>query len=394
MKKSVLFLLPLYLLSFVSCKGSFKTNYKIVLKLNEDKNGLVWDAVEGADKYLIVENEGTPYYVEQPGYLFNTDGVETKVTVSAVIGDEFEESYIGTGTYKYIGYESGNMNLTYYGERGIFKITAEDFDGIDLLYKINDGEYNSIYPETHVILHEYGFHTFKIPKGVKQSSGEEPNIFYKEDKVLSYYVPLDHNLPAYQVIENGNITAEQLASKYKVQEQTPWGTWVDTDRATLSLNNSGIEGKCIEFKFKDDGRTYRFITDFSTAYAFSGFYFSARSTNAVYKDFYFIHTKEEEINGLTLPTFYISDGTSVSYSTWCDYTDYFEIFLYSIVDGIAVPDILSALRDYGFVFDNYDYLAGKLLPFCDTFSFEATGVYCTGEDISLYIDNMYIDPNR
>ncbi len=393
MKKSVLLLLPIYLLSFVSCKGSFKTNYKIVLKVNEDQNGLVWDAVSGATKYLIVENEGVPYYVEQPGYLFNTNEVETLVTVSAVIDDGYDETYIGTGTYKYIGYESVNMELNYRDEGGSKTITASDFNGPDLLYKINDGEYSSIYPATSVNLNEYGFYTFKAPKGVKESSGEEPNIFYKKDKTISYYIPTDQDLPERKVVEDGSETAEELISKYTVKEQTPWGVWTDAENATLSLNDSGREGKCIELKFKDDGKKYRIETSFSPEYAFKKFCFSVNGSDAANKSVCFKHSKEEEIDGVLIPEFSLTNNLDFSYSNWFEYSNSFESFSRFTVDGLEISNLLETLREKGLIFHEYNYYIGNVLPFCDTFAFEVSGTHGTGGEISLLLDDFYFAPN-
>ena len=377
MKKSVLLLLPLYLISFVGCKSD--TNNKIVLRLTSDKNGLTWNKVKGAEKYAIIENSGAPTYVYTPMYIFNTDEVETTVTIIAIVNGQ-TSSY---ATYKYIGYDQCSFTPYYYHDWGEYSLFVTDLKAADLLYKDNDLPYVSIFETEKAHLVNYGYHTLKAVAGVKKGNGDEPNLYFKKDRTVTYVIPYDIDVPECAYIDDGEETTEELQSIYTIKEKTTHG-WENTNDVQLVANSSGVSGGCIELKFKKNQKHYKIERNLDIPfYSFYELYLEVKSLSATGKTYTFT-SNAKSINGMYIPKFSMSVTSNHYGDDWFNYYGEFSNYWDFTLSGSETINLMDQLLQAGITADNY----ASLVNLFDTFSIEFYSAENTNDDISLCFDNI------
>jgi len=174
MKKSKLFFLPLFFLLLASCSGGDNSGGQVrqplgkpVLTINGEKNGLIWEEVEGAVSYSVSINDGGAISLDEPGYLFSSEIGNYAVSVTAVADDEQYNSEAASFTYETKAAVLGELSY----ESG--KVSWASLIGLGVEAKFGDGGFVLVEDE-YLSVQESGLYTLSAITGFD----EEAKVFY------------------------------------------------------------------------------------------------------------------------------------------------------------------------------------------------------------------------
>ena len=280
MKKRYLMLFPLFCLLLGACNNAGgdtpvdppepeKDNplAKPILSLNSDKDGLVWQEIEGAKQYQIKENDFS-YYPDGREYEFATDDGEYSVTVKAIADKEELSSVSDPFNYRVRTTSIGQFE---YSEGSI---DVSQYVGLSLEVKIDDGEYVT-FPGVEYIPTKDGTYTFRVIAGYDES-----------DK--TYYVSGTNIETSVEVtLPNPDVPLEKPV-------------------LTVNGNKNGLTWQYVEGATKYQIKENETVTDTTTrAYLFS-------ETPGSYSVTITAVAAKEELNSVSDPFVYQTKATDVS----------------------------------------------------------------------------------
>ena len=190
MKKNTLFFLPMFFLILSSCNGGGNSGparqplSKPVITVNAQKNGLTWEAVEGAVSYNVTVNSGEAQSVTTPGYSFSSEEGSYTVSVVAVADDVKYNSEAASYAYSTSETQVGELSA----EGAV--ITIASMMGLGLEVKLNEGAYTDVQGLTYTAK-ESGTYTFHAKAGYL----EETKVFYVEGSKSARQIEIDLRAP-------------------------------------------------------------------------------------------------------------------------------------------------------------------------------------------------------
>ena len=270
MKKKFFWLSASFALALAGCGGNGPAPGPSI-KINDTKDGIVWDEVAGAVAYRVTLDEVASETLS-PEFLFPSTAGEHVITVESVLsGGAF-----GTpSTFTYSGVESALGDLSY--QDG--KITWNSKVSIGLMYKIDDGELQPVVGE-FISVEEQGLYTVVAPKGIN-----EEKVFYCTEVSKSIVITFDGEEP--YLIEDASASDDaSLSDTYRKYRSKNGGAWEASGSDVYLDKSSGqyIDGNAAGFKFWYHGDYYMFEKDIAIQGAFNELSFDAVAGEKI--DFY------------------------------------------------------------------------------------------------------------
>ena len=387
MKKVFSFFLPICLLSLTCCKDASPVAFydALFLRANDEESGLIWNRVRHASKYMIEVNEEDPYYVTEPGFLFREEEGYFEIKISAIVGDK----KVSTESFRYTSRMHGDATIYYNSYESL--LSAQYFQGKELYYRYADWGYMPFDLDAPIEITTFGHYIFKITHGlVCDEYGYY--TYYLKDYCFVYCLGKSAAYSEQLVLEDGSESSDaDLTNKYQIKEQTESGEWTSTSNASVKLNNEGLDGKCVEFDYKDDGKFYKFAMPFSVNTIFGKLLFSLKASSSATVRFVLSTNKTLPIlDGVDLPPI-SSIYTYIPSTTWNDpYTYVAQSGWTFYINNEEVPYYnvdWTMQRTYHILYPVKYYL----LPFFDTFEIQVKGNGNSGETCQLHLDNLILE---
>ncbi len=387
MKKIFSFFLPICLLSLTCCKDASPISLydKLFLRVNDEESGLIWNRVRRANKYMIEINDEDPYYVTEPGFLFREEAGYFNISISAIVGGK----KVSTETFSYNTQMHGSVYMYYNQYESL--LSAQSFQGKELYYKYADSGYTLFDLNNPTEINRFGYYTFKITHGLA-CDYYGYYTYYVNDYYFLYCLERRATGSEQIVFVDGSESSDaELVSKYQIKEQTESGEWISTSNASVKLNDEGVEGKCAEFDYKDDGKFYKFAMPFKTNVAFEKLSISLKTSSSATLKLVFSTSKTLSIlEGVNLPPISIEYNYNVP-TSWSSYYCYVaQSGWATFINGEEIPyyNLNWIMSDtYHLTFPSVYYL----ISFFDTFEIQIKGNGASGETQQLYLDNLKLE---
>lgn len=335
-----------------------------VLSLNENKDGLVWGRVEGAKKYSVLVNDGTPQEVSETSYSFATEPGTYTVKVKALAERAKYNSDEATYSYQTITPTVEGLTL----KDGV--ITWDSAPGLGLEVTRNAGIFVKVEGNSYNVNGD-GTYTFHSLAGYD----EQNKIYYPEtlEAYKSILVSTPNQNPL--VLEDGSDeTDSDLQEKYTALKYGDSG-WVATPASvTLDTSNKGFtEGKCVQIKYWKHGVNFKFERKDMTFGAYDTVSFALKGTADNNEKFkvQFVINKNVMLAGLNLKGVYITYTIGDINPGWVKHTVSMSDPKWSIAmgDNTFTPTAaIEFLKTQGLQVKSL----GDLLPYFDTFSVMAS----------------------
>ena len=358
MRSKFFWLSASFVLALAGCGGDAPAG--IQLKINEERTGLIWDAVEGAVNYEI-DVDGVKDLKVNPGYDFSTTVGNHKVTITAIDANGGRGL---TGSFNFETKESALGDLSLADS----KITWSSALTCGLEYKVDNGEYKPV-TGTYIDATEEGLYTVLAPKKI----GDD-HVFY--NKKVERFIIVTHDAQEEYILEDA--TAPDDASLSETYTKTKYGNngWVEAS-SDVSLDKTSeayVTGNAANFKFWRQDVYYKFSKEIDIPGAYNELSFSMKSENAVdaYIAFEVGHTMvvgNMDLNGVYI-TYHIAEAPTkwTHYRVTMDDPGWVITF-----NGMKLPfsQIKDIVKGYGF----YVNKLADFLPYFDTYQIRLKGVH-------------------
>ena len=381
-KKSLLILSTCFFL-VVGCKAK-EGPAAPELRLNEEKTGLVWDAVPGADSYFISINGVGSYGIVVPVFNFTTAYGDYEVSIQsvgkngikgkpAVFNYSTKQGYLKDfklecGTFSWSGV-GGGEGLSYaIGETSTNFIP---FEGNSLAATVTD------------------IYLFRINPGYIEDTHE----FFPDDTIIkSFGAP---GASSDVVIEAATASSSTvLAEDYSILKYQS-NAWAPASTATISLNNvvneDFTEGNCAEFKFSYQGYWFMYQKEIELSNSYGGFSFAVKSDDYIEFTLSFQVSAHTLIGPIDLCGVYLKYNVKAAPTEWTRYNISFNDENWRINYGGADKTAEEAMRLIslgGYTLSNIT----DLLPLTDTFQFRLKGDHNLGnyQTCRTYFDDVML----
>lgn len=333
-----------------------------VLRLNDNRDGLVWDEISGATSYKIVSEEAGIMTLSFPEYYFELEEGTYNISVFAISDDEDYNSDPAEFSYE--------VKFTSLGELTLIEgeITWASFTGLSLQYKVDDGEFLDVLGDK-IVADVDGTYTVKAKNGFD----DEDNVFYVDDSssVNTRTVTVNPKpLVDLLVMEDGSEeTSADVKDKYEIFKYD--NGWVKNNSADVSLSeeNEGFtENKCVKIKyfkhsadFKYQQSDVKFPNPFDTvSFALKG------NTDGSFK-ISIKADKETYIGDINIQGVYIAYTVQMP-ANWTRYSLSFDDTNWQVVyseRSMTFNEIKDIFAAKGYAFNSL----GEVLPYFDSVSF-------------------------
>ena len=352
-----------------------------VVDVNDDENGLVWEAVSGAVNYSIKVNEEPATLSENCKYAFATEAgnyhveIIAKASVAEFDSDKVEFDY--EVKLSSLGALSFSNN----------KVTWASVEGFGVEAKVGDGNYFDVEPTGLEVYYNYGGnYTFHAIGG-----------FDPDDSV--YYVDTDDStktiniVPEKVIVEDGHDTNNtDLMDRYYVEKYGSNG-WEPTANPKIYLDsaiNEGITpGRCARIHYWANSIAYRYSQEIRFVKSYDTVSFFAKgSGDDTYIIVRLIVTKQLSFHGISLTgvsmTFRVNDPSI----NWTKHTfdidddsvqinyggqNYTPSKIIEVLNSVAGVELTSV---------------GELLQYFDTCAFIVSGSTTNGAERDVYVDEV------
>lgn len=226
--------------------------------INDDENGITWEANEHCLGYSITVNGEALDPVEDPGYLFSTEAGTYTVKVVALADVDYKDSAAATFSYTTAG-EPELGNITQEGN----VVTVSSYSGARLEYKVGNGEYQAL-EGMSVTMTENNAYTFRSASGFNSDT----KTYYPGADKVKGVVYCQPGTREEILLEDGSEKNNGLLTeKYSPGVEKDTGsTWEAANQAALVLDteNEGFtSSKCIKMTVTKQGYAFRIKTAFS-----------------------------------------------------------------------------------------------------------------------------------
>lgn len=367
MKKKFFWLSASFALALAGCGGNGPAPGPSI-KINDTKDGIVWDEVAGAVAYRVTLDEVASETLF-PEFLFPSTAGEHVITVESVLsGGAF-----GTpSTFTYSGVESALGDLSY--QDG--KITWNNKVSIGLMYKIDDGELQPVVGE-FISVEEQGLYTVVAPKGIN-----EEKVFYCTEVSKSIVITFDGEEP--YLIEDASASDDaSLSDTYRKYRSKNGGAWEASGSDVYLDKSSGqyIDGNAAGFKFWYHGDYYMFEKDIAIPGAFNELSFDAVAGEKI--DFYMSFQIKHNlvVGGVNLNGVYILYHITETPTKWTHYRISLDDAAWQVDYGgnkYSFATIAAIVSNFGFKVQKLS----DFLPFFDVFQLRIKGAYLDGGPVA------------
>lgn len=346
------------------------------LVLNDTRNGITWEAVEGASSYEITVDEETTT-ISYPGYYFETEYGDYEVSVVAVDdkGNKSEAS-----VYNYESRVTRLGNLQFDGE----KITWPGSDYFGLEYSRDNENFVTV-NENYLTVEESGIYYFRTVKGFR----EEGHIFFSQ--VLSRCLIATKGIATPYVIEDASEPDDATLNEYYRKMKYTSGWEVAASYATIDENDEDyVTGNAVDFHTWYHGMYYMFEKQIALPGSYNEFDFTARASSSVSVVLSFQITHTFIVNGVDLNGVYIKYTIAEMPTLWHQYR-------VSLNDPAWKVNYNGTDYDFGVVANMISAAGIKveklqdMFPFFDVFQFRIKAAYANGgAQAHAYFDDVQL----
>lgn len=350
MAKKIFWLSASFVLALASCGGSTPTGPQ--LKINESRNGLVWEKVEGAVSYEI-EVDGVKDLVNRPEYPFSTSVGNHTITVASV-----DEQGV-RGVASSFNYETKESQLSDL-KLADNKITWESASTCGLEYKVDNGEYKAVVGD-FIEAKEQGLYTVVAPSKI-----DDNHVFY--NKKVEKYVIVTHDAEGEYILEDATAPDDATLSESYTKLKFADNAWVSAGSDVNLDKSSGayINGNAASFKLWRHSMYYMFQKDIDFRGAYNELSFSMKSVEGVdlYLAFQVAHTMV--VGNMDLNGVYITYPIPEAPTKWTHYRVTLDDPNWVVTfNGMKLPftQIQNIVKGYGFQVNRL----ADFLPYFDYF---------------------------
>ena len=350
-----------------------------VLKLNEAKDGLTWDEVEGALSYEVKVNEANGAAATE--YKFVEEAGVYSVKVRAIAEDEranseYSEPFIYDAmkaTLEAINFEDG-------------MIETVNLVGKGLDYSINGGDWVHV-DGTNFAVDAFGVYT--VAPGTGFDEVESKFYFGAEDYRTIVATP--GATDAYILENGGEDDNTELQSDYEVYKYADAGWATSTATLVLSEENGGIsEGKCVQLKYWKHSAWFKYVKDFSVDGSYDTLSAYIKGDGASTIGFFFEITEETKIGDLDLTGVYMSYRITNASKWWTKHEISLNDADWQVNYGgqnYPAAQVLGVINNAGIKVDSL----ADMFPFFNNFSIRT---YCTADanwsSTTAYVDEVML----
>lgn len=347
-----------FVLALAGCGGSSPSGLQ--LKINEERDALVWDAVAGASGYEI-DVDGVKDLKINPRYDFSTTVGKHKVTVTVI--DEND----GRGLSSSFDFETRESSLS---DLSIAdkKITWSSASTCGLEYKVDDGEFTPVTGD-YIPAEKSGLYTVVAPKKIN-----DQHVFY--NKKVEKYIVVNNDAEDEYILEDATAPDDASLSELYAKTKYTNNGWVDAASDVSLDKNSGayITGNAADYKFWRQDVYYKFSKQISLDGAYNEISFSMKSEEAVdaYLAFEVGHTMI--VGNMNLNGVYITYPIPEAPTKWTHYRVTLDDPKWVVTfNGMKLPfsQIKETVKGYGFYVDKL----ADFLPYFDTFQLRLRGMH-------------------
>lgn len=357
MRSKFFWLSATFVLALAGCGGESPS---IQLKINDERTGLIWDAVEGAVNYEI-DVDGVKDLKVNPGYDFSTTVGNHKVTITAIDANGGRGL---SGSFDFETKESALGDLTLANG----KITWADALTCGLEYKVNDGEFKPI-TGNYIDASENGLYTVLAPKRI----GDD-HVFYNK-KVEKYMVVSSSAIEDY-ILEDASAPDDATLSETYTKTKYSNNGWVEaaSDVSLDKTSEAYVTGNAANFKFWRQDVYYKFSKNVNIKGSYNELSFSMKSEDAVdaYLAFEIGHTMV--VGNMNLNGVYITYPIPVAPTKWTHYRVSFDDSAWQVTFNGSKYQF-SVIRDYVKGLGFYVNKLSDFLPYFDTFQIRVKGIH-------------------
>lgn len=346
-----------------------------VLEVNAAKNGLTWEAVEGAEGYIIKVNDGAEEVVTEPGYAFAQEAGQYTVKVIAKADLAKYNSGAAEFSYEVKNTALGELTLA----NGV--ITWASLVGMGVECKVGNGEFAPVTGES-VAVEEYGMYTLHAVPGYDEANKilyVEAEASINQRQVLA--------APDRVVVEDGSAEDNnELAEGYTIQKYTDANGWVASG-CSVALNNVAnadfTEGNCVRFHYWANWTQFRFVKQIQLLKGYNNLFVTIKGDTFATVKIRLVVTQDIVIGDVNIKGVYaqISLGENLP-ETWTKHV-------------ISMND---ANWQVNFGGNNYPAATiaaqlgaqslGDLLPYFDSFQFLVKAGTGDGPEKNIYMDDV------
>lgn len=358
MAKKFFWLSASFILALTSCGGSSLSGLE--LKISDDREALVWDAVEGAAGYEV-DVDGVKDLKINPRYEFSTSVGQHTVTITVV--DENGGRGLSS-TFRFETKESSLGDLSYSDN----KITWASASTCGLEYKVDDGNFSPVSGD-YIDASVSGLYTVVAPKKI-----DDQNVFY--NKKVEKYIVVSQDAEQDYILEDASAPDNPTLSEQYTKTKYTNNGWVEASSDVSLDTTSGayITGNAADFKFWRQDVYFKFSKQISLTGAYNEISFSMKSEEAVdaYLAFEVGHTMV--VGNMDLNGVYITYPISEAPTKWTHYRVTLDDPKWvATFNGMKMPfsQIKEVVKGYGF----YVNKLADFLPYFDTFQIRIRGMH-------------------
>lgn len=389
MEKSKLYLLPLCFLVLSACTGnnsesSGKTDAEKlstpVVSLNADRNGLSWDAVDGAVSYAISVNDEEAVTVTEPGYLFEEEAGQYDLKIVAQASDAKKNSDAASFEYSTLYTQLADLvvNET--------TITFASYVGAGVSYSIDGGEQVAVTGNS-ITITDSGLYTVRALAGFKEDSNKfyVDNASAKHEKAV--LIAKAQNNPINLELGDEE-TDTDLQEKYVAKKYSESG-WVDTP-ATLVLESSNPfgHGNAVKANIWRHSAWFKWTSPLEASGRIESLNFIVKGAPATRFGLSFEVTEDLLIGGLNLKGVYASYLLEPAPETWTRYQISVDDAAWKVnFNGSSYPfaTVQTMLANMGYNINS----VGDFFPYFGNYQIKAyASADSTGSTTAVYFDDV------